>query len=96
MENDLDPGKWKGATGTRGPRSRLGFMELQGGSMTKPMANQLTAVLGIAGILLILAGPAFHLLASTPALFFGLACFVVAGAVKAFVRNEENEEREGT
>jgi len=54
------------------------------------MENQtvkiVTTVLGVVGIALILAGPAFHLVESTPALFAGIVCWVVAGAIKAFFR----------
>lgn len=60
--------------------------------MTKTTVNLLTTVLGVAGALLILAGPIFHLVASNPALFFGIACFVVAGAVKGLVPGEEKGE----
>jgi len=54
------------------------------------MENQtvkiITTVLGVVGIALILAGPAFHLVESTPALYAGIICFIVAGAIKAFFR----------
>jgi len=35
---------------------------------------------------LILAGPAFHLVESTPALFAGIVCFIIAGAIKVFFK----------
>ncbi len=54
--------------------------------MENQTAKIVTAVLGVAGIILILAGPAFHLVESTPALFAGIVCFVVAGAIKAFFK----------
>ena len=54
------------------------------------MENQTTkiiaTILGVLGIVLILAGPAFHLVESTPALFAGIVCFVIAGAIKAFLK----------
>ncbi|GAI75822.1 unnamed protein product [marine sediment metagenome] len=54
------------------------------------MENQtvkiVTTVLGVVGIILILAGPAFHLVESTPALFTGIVCFVIAGAIKEFFK----------
>lgn len=57
------------------------------------MGNQtvkiVAMVLGVLGIVLILAGPAFHLVESTPALFAGIVCFVVAGAIKAFFKKTE-------
>lgn len=56
--------------------------------MTKARANQITTVLGIAGTLFILAGPAFNVIASNTGLFFGIACFVIAGGVRAFVKTE--------
>jgi len=54
------------------------------------MENQtvkiIATVLGVVGIALILAGPAFHLVESTPALYAGIMCFIVAGAIKAFFK----------
>ena len=54
------------------------------------MENQtvkiIAMILGIVGIALILAGPAFHLVESTPALFAGIVCFVIAGAIKEFFK----------
>jgi len=38
------------------------------------------------GIALILAGPAFHLVESTPALYAGIVCLIIAGAIKAFFK----------
>ena len=54
------------------------------------MENQtvkiIATVLGVVGIALILAGPAFHLVESTTALYAGIMCFIVAGAIKAFFK----------
>jgi len=54
------------------------------------MENQtvkiVVTILGAVGFILILAGPAFHLVESTPALFAGIVCWVVAGAIKAFFK----------
>ena len=54
------------------------------------MENQtvkiVVTILGAVGFILILAGPVFHLVESTPALFAGIVCWVVAGAIKAFFK----------
>jgi len=57
--------------------------------MGNQTAKIVATVLGVLGIVLILAGPAFHLVESTPTLFAGIVCFVVAGAIKAFFRKSE-------
>ena len=57
--------------------------------MENQTARIVATVLGVLGIVLILAGPAFHLVESTPALFAGIVCFIIAGAVKAFFRKTE-------
>ena len=54
--------------------------------MENQTAKIVAAVLGVVGFILILAGPAFHLVESTPALYAGIICFIVAGAIKAFFR----------
>jgi len=54
--------------------------------MENQTAKIIAIILGIAGIALILAGPAFHLVESTPALYAGIICLIVAGAIKAFFK----------
>ncbi|MBA7470589.1 hypothetical protein ES707_05876 [subsurface metagenome] len=54
--------------------------------MENQTAKIIAVILGVVGIALILAGPAFHLVESTPALYAGIICFIVAGAIKAFFR----------
>ncbi len=54
--------------------------------MENQTAKIIAMILGIVGIALILAGPAFHLVESTPALYAGIICLIVAGAIKAFFR----------
>ena len=54
--------------------------------MENQTAKVVATILGVVGIILILAGPAFHLVESTPALYAGIVCFIVAGAIKAFFR----------
>ena len=54
--------------------------------MENQTAKIIAMILGIVGIALILAGPAFHLVESTPALYAGIMCLIVAGAIKAFFR----------
>jgi len=60
--------------------------------MENQTAKIVAAILGVVGIVLILAGPAFHLVESTPALFAGIVCFVVAGAIKEFFKKTRNVE----
>jgi hypothetical protein len=60
--------------------------------MENQTAKIVAAILGVVGIVLILAGPAFHLVESTPALFAGIVCFVVAGAIKEFFKKTKNVE----
>ena len=57
--------------------------------MENQTAKIIAIILGIVGIALILAGPAFHLVQSTPALYAGIVCLIVAGAIKAFFRKTE-------
>jgi len=54
--------------------------------MENQTAKIIAIILGIVGIALILAGPAFHLVESTPALYAGIICLIVAGAIKAFFK----------
>jgi len=54
--------------------------------MENQTAKIIAIILGVLGIALILAGPAFHLVESTPALYAGIICFIVAGAIKAFFK----------
>ncbi len=55
----------------------------------------IAAVLGIVGLLLILAGPAFHLLPGSNNLwiFSALACWIVGGVIRGFVRKAEKKEK---
>ena len=54
------------------------------------MGNQtsriVSLILLVLGVVLILAGPAFHLIQDTPALFAGIVCFVVAAAIRMFFK----------
>ena len=54
--------------------------------MENQTAKIVATVLGVLGITLILAGPAFHLVESTPALFAGIVCLIIAGAIKEFFK----------
>jgi hypothetical protein len=58
--------------------------------MKSEAARIIARILGAAGILLILAGPAFHLLASQPALFAGIACFVASGVIMGILRSRRS------
>ncbi len=54
----------------------------------------LAAVLGVLGLLFILAGPAFRLLPGSNGLwiFTALACWIVGGAIRAFLKKEQKQE----
>ena len=54
--------------------------------MENQTAKIIAMILGIVGIALILAGPAFQLVESTPALYAGIICLIVAGAIKVFFK----------
>ena len=54
--------------------------------MENQTAKIVATILVVLGIALILAGPAFHLVQSTPALYVGIVCFIIAGAIKAFFK----------
>jgi len=56
--------------------------------MENQTAKIVATVLGAVGFILILAGPAFHLVESTPALFAGIVCWVIAGAIKEFFKKK--------
>ena len=58
--------------------------------MENQTAKIVATILGVLGIALILAGPSFHLVESTPALYAGIVCFIVAGAIKAFFRKAQD------
>lgn len=59
--------------------------------MNTNVAAIIAAVLGVLGLILILAGPAFHLLPSNPSIFAALVCWIVGGVVRAFVRKARKE-----
>ena len=61
--------------------------------MNKRIGATIAAVLGVLGLILILAGPAFHLLPTNLSIFAALVCWIVAGAIRAFVRKAEKEEK---
>ncbi len=55
----------------------------------------LAAVLGVLGLLFILAGPAFDLLPGSNSLwiFTALACWIVGGAIRAFMKKQKQESK---
>jgi len=55
----------------------------------------IAAVLGVVGLLLILAGPAFRLLPGSNNLwiFTALACWIIGGVIRGFVRKAEKKEK---
>ena len=54
--------------------------------MGNQTARIVSLILLVLGIVLILAGPAFHLVQDTPALYAGIVCFVVAAAIRMFFK----------
>ena len=54
--------------------------------MNQKTALSLAAILGVLGIALILAGPAFHLIDSKAGLYAGLVCWLVGGAFGGYAR----------
>lgn len=61
--------------------------------MNKKIAGIIAAVLGVIGLIVILAGPAFNLLPTNPSIFAALVCWIVGGAIRGFVRKAEKEEK---
>ncbi len=54
----------------------------------------LASVLGVLGLLFILAGPAFHLLPGRNGywIFAALACWIVGGAISAYLKKGQKKE----
>ena len=54
----------------------------------------LAAVLGVLGLLFILAGPAFNLLPGSNNywIFTAIACWIVGGAISAFLKKGQKQE----
>jgi len=54
----------------------------------------LAAVLGVLGVLFILAGPAFHILPGSNNywIFTALACWIVGGAISAFLKKGQKQK----
>lgn len=52
------------------------------------------AVLGALGLILILAGPAFHYIPTQLGIFAALVCWIVAGLIKGIVKKSEKKEEE--
>ena len=67
--------------------------------MDKKTTGIIAAVLGALGLILILAGPAFHFIPTTAGIFAALVCWIVAGVMRGIVGKEkevkeEKEEKE--
>jgi len=54
--------------------------------MNKKIAVTVGVILFMLGIILILAGPAFRLIPSTPALFAGIVCILIGFTVKIIAK----------
>ena len=57
--------------------------------MSKGMATTIAAVLGALGLILILAGPAFHFIPTNYGIFAALVCWVIAGLIRGLARQGE-------
>ena len=57
--------------------------------MSKEMATTIAAVLGVVGLLLMLAGPAFHFIPTDVGIFAGLACWIIGGLIRGLARKGE-------
>ena len=57
--------------------------------MNKKTAITLASILGVIGMALILAGPAFHLIHSKTGLYAGLVVWLVGGALGGYARRVE-------
>ena len=62
--------------------------------MDKKMAGTVAAVLGALGLILILAGPAFHFIPTTTGIFAALVCWIVAGVIRGLAKKPEKVEKE--
>jgi hypothetical protein len=54
--------------------------------VNKKTAVSLAGIMGVLGMALILAGPAFHLIDSKAGLYAGLVCWLVGGALGGYAR----------
>ena len=62
--------------------------------MDAKTAKNLATVLGVAGLLLIFAGPAFHFIPTNTGIFLALSCWVIGGALGAYSKREKKEVEE--
>jgi len=62
--------------------------------MDQKTAGMIAAVLGALGLILILAGPAFHFIPTTTGIFAALVCWIVAGVIRSIVKKPEKTEKE--
>lgn len=61
--------------------------------MDKKTANTVAAILGTLGLLLILAGPAFHFIPTNIGIFAALSSWIIAGLIRRLGGKEEKEEK---
>jgi len=63
--------------------------------MNTKTASIIAAVLGVLGLLIILAGPAFDLLpiSTNASIFAALACWIVGGLIRGLVKKAEKKEK---
>jgi len=54
--------------------------------MDKKTTGIIAAVLGALGLILILAGPAFHFIPTNLGIFAALVCWIIAGVIKGMLK----------
>lgn len=54
--------------------------------MDEKTTGIIAAVLGALGLVLILAGPAFHFIPTQTGIFAALVCWIIAGVIKGIVK----------
>lgn len=62
--------------------------------MDKKTTGIIAAVLGAFGLILILAGPAFHFIPTQLGIFAALVSWIIAGVVRGIAGKEEKEAKE--
>ena len=49
-------------------------------------------ILGVSGLLLILAGPAFHFIPTNVGIFLALACWIIGGTLGKMAKEEKKKK----
>ena len=62
--------------------------------MDKKTGKTIAAVLGAVGLLLMLAGPAFHFIDTQLGIFLALASWIIGGLIRGLSKEEKPKEKE--